>query len=98
MNWHTQPVLTQGGCAWLLVPLGSGSSQELGLYRDFAENNIAKKLQEKVLAQMFIPAEHIRVVLTDSQSLVHTRSCAITCIHYITYIYGEYPRVCPFIT
>ena len=47
-------------------------------YTDFVKNNSAKKLLEKPLALHLLPAEHIRVVLTESQSLVHTRSCAIT--------------------
>ena len=38
--------------------------QELSLYTDFAKNNSAKKLLEKVWALQFIPAERIRVVLT----------------------------------
>ena len=39
--------------------------QKFGLYTDFAKNNSAKKLLGKVLALQFIPADHIRVVLTD---------------------------------
>ena len=39
--------------------------QKLGLYTDFSKNNSAKRLLGKVLALQFIPADHIRVVLTD---------------------------------
>ena len=57
MYWH--------GVWVALGPAVHRKIQRLWLYIDFAKNNSAKKLLEKVLALQSIPAGHITLVLTD---------------------------------